>query len=176
MELAGKTLGIIGHGALGREVARLAEAFGMRVLVAQSLRADAGVESGRVPLGELLEASDVISLHCPLSETTQGLVDARFLAAMKPGALLINTARGGLVDPGALRAALCAGRLGGAALDVLDREPPPADHPLLDAGIPNLLITPHSAWVSRESRQRLLDAIAANVRAWRAGQPINRVA
>lgn len=176
MELAGKTLGIIGHGALGREVARLGEAFGMEVRVAQSLRPGTAAEPGRVPLAELLARSDVISLHCPLDATTRGLVDARFLAAMKPGALLINTARGALVDALALRAALCSGRLGGAALDVLDREPPPADHPLLAAAIPNLLITPHSAWVSRESRQRLLDAIGANVRAWRAGQPINRVA
>lgn len=176
LELAGRTLGIIGWGALGREVARLGAAFGMEVRVAQSLRTDAAPESGRVPLAELLAASDVISLHCPLSATTRGLVDAGFLAAMKPGALLINTARGGLVDAGALREALCSGWLGGAALDVLDQEPPPADHPLLDPAIPNLLITPHSAWVSRESRQRLLDAIAANVRAWRAGQPINRVA
>lgn len=176
MELAGKTLGIIGHGALGREVARLGAAFGMAVRVAQSLRPGAAGEPGRVPLAELLAASDVISLHCPLGATTRGLVDAGFLAAMKPGALLINTARGGLVDAQALRAALCSGRLGGAALDVLDQEPPPADHPLLAAAIPNLLITPHCAWVSRESRQRLLDAIAANVRAWRSGHAINRVA
>ena len=176
IELAGRTLGVIGFGALGREVARLGEAFGMRVLVARSLRPDAAPEARRIPLAELLAASDVISLHCPLSAATRQLVDARFLAAMKPGALLINTARGGLVDAQALRAALCSGHLAGAALDVLDREPPPADHPLLDPAIPNLLITPHSAWVSRESRQRLVDAIAANVRAWRAGQPINRVA
>ena len=176
MELAGKTLGIIGHGALGREVARLAEAFGMQVRVAQSLRPGAAAEPGRLPLAELLGTSDVVSLHCPLSAATKGLVNEGFLAAMKPGALLINTARGALVDTAALRAALCSGRLGGAALDVLDQEPPPADHPLLDAAIPHLLITPHSAWVSRESRQRLLDAIAANVRTWCAGQTINRVA
>lgn len=176
IELAGRTLGVIGFGALGREVARLGEAFGMRVRVAQSLRAAAATEPGRVPLAELLAESDVISLHCPLGAETKGLVDARFLAAMKPGALLVNTARGGLIDELALKRALLSGRLGGAALDVLAVEPPPPDHPLLDPAIPNLLITPHSAWVSRESRQRLVDAIAANVRAWRAGQPINRVA
>lgn len=175
LELAGRTLGIIGHGALGREVARLGAAFGMQVLVAQSLRPGAAAEPGRVPLAELLARSDVISLHCPLGATTRGLVDERFLAAMKPRALLINTARGALVDALALRTALCSGQLAGAALDVLDVEPPPTDHPLLDPAIPNLLLTPHSAWVSRESRQRLLDAIAANVRAWRAGRPINRV-
>ncbi|MFZ5654427.1 MAG: NAD(P)-dependent oxidoreductase [Pseudomonadota bacterium] len=175
-ELAGKTLGIIGFGALGREVARLGAAFGMRVLVAASLRPDAVPEPGRVPLAALLAESDVVSLHCPLAPQTAGLVDAGFLAALKPGAFLLNTARGGLVDARALRAALCAGHLGGAALDVLDAEPPPPDHPLLDPAIPNLIVTPHCAWVSRESRQRLVDAIAANVRAWRAGRPINRVA
>jgi glycerate dehydrogenase len=176
MELAGKTLGIIGFGALGREVARLGEAFGMQVRVAHSLRPDAAPEPGRLPLAQLLADSDVVSLHCPLSAQTQGLVNEAFLAAMKPGALLINTARGGLVDAQALRQALCTGRLAGAALDVLDREPPPAEHPLLDPDIPNLLVTPHCAWVSRESRQRLVEAIAANVRAWRAGQPIHRMA
>jgi glycerate dehydrogenase len=175
-ELAGKTLGIIGFGALGREVARLGEAFGMRVRVAQSLRPDAVPQPDRSPLAALLAESDVVSLHCPLSAQTQGLVNEGFLAALKPGALLINTARGGLVDAQALRRALCDGRLAGAALDVLDTEPPPPDHPLLDPDIPNLIVTPHCAWVSRESRQRLVDAIAANVRAWRAGQPINRVA
>ena len=175
LELAGRTLGIIGHGALGREVARLGAAFGMEVRVAQSLRPDAATEPGRMPLAELLATSDVISLHCPLSPQTQGLVDTHFLATMKPGALLINTARGALVDALALRAALCSGQLAGAALDVLDLEPPPTGHSLLDPAIPNLLTTPHSAWVSRESRQRLLDAIAANVRAWHAGRPINRV-
>ncbi len=176
MELAGKTLGIIGFGALGREVARLGEAFGMRVQVAQSLRPGAGSQPGRLALPELLAESDVVSLHCPLTPQTQRLVDADFLAALKPGALLINTARGGLIDASALCQALRTGRLAGAALDVLDHEPPPPNHPLLDSDIPNLLITPHCAWVSRESRQRLLDAIAANVRAWRAGQPSNRVA
>lgn len=176
MELAGKTLGIIGFGALGREVARLGEAFGMRVRVAQSLRPDAAAQPGRLPLADLLAESDLVSLHCPLTAQTQGLVNEGFLAALKPGALLINTARGGLVEPQALRRALCDGRLAGAALDVLDAEPPPPDHPLLDPDIPNLIVTPHCAWVSRESRQRLVDAIAANVRAWRAGQPINRVA
>lgn len=176
MELAGKTLGIIGFGALGREVARLGEAFGMRVRVAQSLRPDAAAQPGRLPLAELLAESDLVSLHCPLTAQTQGLVNESFLAALKPGALLVNTARGGLVEPRALRQALCDGRLAGAALDVLDAEPPPPDHPLLDPDIPNLIVTPHCAWVSRESRQRLVDAIAANVHAWRAGQPINRVA
>ncbi|MCQ6260621.1 D-2-hydroxyacid dehydrogenase [Alcanivorax sp. MM125-6] len=174
-DLNGKTLGLIGHGALGRRVDALAKAFGMRVLVARSLRPDAAPDPARAPLEQLLAESDLISLHCPLTEHTDKLVNRDFLAAMKPGAGLINTARGGLVDEPALAEALRAGRLGGAALDVLGQEPPPADHPLLAADLPNLIITPHSAWVSTESRQRLLDGVVANVRAWKAGRPINVV-
>ncbi|MBF5058275.1 glycerate dehydrogenase [Alcanivorax sp. 521-1] len=174
-DLNGKTLGLIGHGALGRRVEALAKAFGMRVLVARSLRPDAAPDPARAPLEQLLAESDLISLHCPLTEHTDKLVNRDFLAAMKPGAGLINTARGGLVDEPALAEALRAGRLGGAALDVLGQEPPPADHPLLAADLPNLIITPHSAWVSTESRQRLLDGVVANVRAWKAGRPINVV-
>ncbi|MBF1803020.1 D-2-hydroxyacid dehydrogenase [Alloalcanivorax profundimaris] len=174
-DLNGKTLGLIGHGVLGRRVEALAKAFGMRVLVARSLRPDAAPDPARAPLEQLLAESDLISLHCPLTEHTDKLVNRDFLAAMKPGAGLINTARGGLVDEPALAEALRAGRLGGAALDVLGQEPPPADHPLLAADLPNLIITPHSAWVSTESRQRLLDGVVANVRAWKAGRPINVV-
>ena len=176
MELAGKTLGIIGYGVLGREVARLAEAFGMRVLVSASLRPGVATQADRVALSVLLQESDVISLHCPLDEATAKLVDSRFLAAMKPGALLINTARGGLVDEAALQQALVTGQLAGAALDVLSVEPPPADHPLLDPAIPNLIITPHNAWVSRECRQRLLDGVVANIEGWKVGAPVSPVA
>ncbi|MFN3713809.1 MAG: D-2-hydroxyacid dehydrogenase [Alcanivoracaceae bacterium] len=175
VELAGKTLGIIGYGVLGQEVARLATVFGMRVRVAQSLQTD-GAKEDRVPLVELLAQSDVVSLHCPLTATTDRLVNADFLAAMKPGAWLINTARGGLVDELALKQALASGHLGAAVLDVLSVEPPPADHPLLDPAIANLIITPHNAWISRECRQRLLDGVVANILAWRADAPINRVA
>ena len=146
----------------------------MTVRVAASLRPGAD-NSGRVPLDTLLGEADVISLHCPLTDATEKMVNRGFLAAMKPGAFLINTARGGLVDEPALAEALRGGRLGGAALDVLSQEPPPADHPLLAPDIPNLIITPHSAWVSRESRQRLLDGVAANIRAWRTGRPTNVV-
>jgi glycerate dehydrogenase len=175
MELEGKTFGLIGYGVLGRAVARLAQAFGMQVLVCTSLRPGAVADAERTPLPELLARSDVISLHCPLDAGTEKLVNEHFLSAMKPGALLINTARGGLIDEQALKQALCSGRLGGAALDVLSVEPPPADHPLLDPAIPNLILTPHNAWVSRECRQRLLDGVVANIRAWQAGTPGNRM-
>ncbi|SHF60301.1 glycerate dehydrogenase [Microbulbifer donghaiensis] len=168
MELAGKNLGIIGYGDLGRKVADLGRALGMNILVAESFVGQQ--QQDRVPLQQLLAESDVISLHCPLSEHTEKLVDKAFLAAMKPGALLINTARGGLVDETALADALRSGHLGGAALDVLSVEPPPADHPLLADDIPNLIITPHNAWISRESRQRLLDGVVKNIREWRSAE------
>lgn len=162
-DLDGSTLGIVGYGELGREVARLAEAFGMRVLVAEGHR---GAEPGRIPLPRLLAEADVVSLHTLLNAGTEKLINAERLAQMKRGALLINTARGGLVDEAALLAALRSGQLGGAALDVLTTEPPPADHPLLRADLPNLLITPHCAWVSRGARQRLLQATVANIRSF----------
>jgi glycerate dehydrogenase len=147
---------------LGRAAARAAEAFGMRVIIAN--RPGAQRESGRFDLDSLLAASDVVSLHCPLTSATQGMIGARELALMKPDALLINTARGGLIDGHALSAALKAGRLGGAGIDVLPQEPPTDGDPLLDPDIPNLLLTPHVAWAAREARQRCLDEIAANVR------------
>ncbi|WP_078084457.1 D-2-hydroxyacid dehydrogenase [Microbulbifer mangrovi] len=165
MELAGKNLGIIGYGDLGQKVARLGEALGMHVLIADSFTGKK--KAGRVPLASLLAEADVISLHCPLTDETDTLVDERFLGAMKNSAFLINTARGGLVDEDALVAALKNGDIGGAALDVLSVEPPPADHPLLADDIPNLIITPHNAWISRESRQRLLDGVVDNIRDWR---------
>lgn len=175
-ELAGLRLGIVGHGELGRAVAQTAAAFGMRVLVAQR----PGTERhppppGRLALPRLLPQVDVLSLHCPLAENTRNLIGAPEMAAMRPGALLINTARGGLVDEAALAAALRSGRLGAAALDTLSREPPPADHPLLAPDIPNLAITPHVAWASAAARQRLIDEVAANIRAFAAGERRNRV-
>ncbi|MCK7598459.1 D-2-hydroxyacid dehydrogenase [Microbulbifer sp. CAU 1566] len=166
VELAGKNLGIIGHGDLGQKVAQLGEALGMNVLIAESFTGEK--KSGRVSLPELLAESDVISLHCPLTEQTDQLVNADFLGAMKKTAFLVNTARGGLVDEQALLAALKQGEIGGAALDVLSVEPPPADHPLLANDIPNLIITPHNAWISRESRQRLLDGVVSNIVDWRS--------
>jgi glycerate dehydrogenase len=172
-EIAGKTLGIVGYGELGRAVARVAEAFGMDVLVAQ--RAGSPPRDGRVALDELLRRVDVLSLHCPLTPETRGLIGSRELAMMKPDALLINTARGGIVDEPALAAALRAGRLGGAGVDVLSVEPPAEGNPLLAPDIPNLIVTPHIAWASRESRQRLVEEIAKNIRAFAAGEARNVV-
>jgi glycerate dehydrogenase len=158
----------------GQGVARLAEAFGMRVLIAQ--RPGGPAQAGRVPLAELLPQVDVLSLHCPLTDATRNLIGVEELAAMRDDAVLINTARGGVVDEAALAAALRAGTLGGAGFDVLTVEPPRDGNPLLEEGIPNLIVTPHIAWAARESRQRLIDQVAENIERYRAGNPRNRVA
>lgn len=172
-ELHGKTLGILGYGELGQAVARVGAAFGMQILIAQ--RPGGDDRSGRVPLDQLLRAADVLSLHCPLTPDTRGLIGARELGLMKPTALLINTARGGIVDEHALMNTLEHGRLGGAGVDVLIEEPPRHGNPLLLRKLPNLIITPHIAWASREARQRLVDGLTANVQAWLAGTPRNRI-
>lgn len=173
-ELAGKTLGIVGYGELGRGVARVAETFGMRVLLAQR----PGVveeQEGRIPLPILLPQVDVLSLHCPLTPETQGLIGAWELALMKRDAILINTARGGLVDETLLADALRQGALGGAGVDVLSLEPPVDGNPLLALDIPNLIVTPHSAWGSRESRQRLVEQLVENIKGWLSGMPVRVV-
>lgn len=172
-ELQGRALGIVGHGALGRAVSRLGEAFGMEVLVAN--RPGGERQPGRRDLGELLPLADVLTLHCPLTPATRGLLGQREFSLMKRDAVLINTARGALVDAGALAAALRRGDLAGAAIDVLDQEPPDPGHPLLERGIPNLVLTPHVAWAARESRQRCLDELALNVGAFLRGERRNRV-
>jgi glycerate dehydrogenase len=172
-ELRGMTLGVVGYGELGRGVARLAEAFGMRVIIAQ--RPGGEPKAGRVALDALLAEADVVTLHVPLLDSTRHLIDAQALRRMKPDALLINTARGAVVDNGALAAALRDGEIGGAALDVLDQEPPPLDHPLLAEGIPNLIVTPHSAWAGRQARQNAVDETVANIRAFLAGETRNRL-
>ena len=172
-ELEGKTLGIIGYGELGQAVAKVGVAFGMRILVAQSSTGHS--DNARVPLDTLLQQSDVVSLHCPLTEQTRGLIGERELARMKPNALLINTARGGIVDETAIVSALRHGVIGGAGFDVLSIEPPPSGHPLLAGDIPNLIVTPHTAWASRESRQRLLNEVGENVRDFFSGRPRNAV-
>ena len=172
-ELSGRTFGIVGWGELGRGTAAAAEAFGMRVVVAN--RPGGTHQAGRFDLDQVLTMSDVVSLHCPLNEATRGLIGARELALMKPDALLINTARGGLIDSHALAAALKGRRLGGAGIDVLPQEPPVDGDPLLDPEIPNLLLTPHVAWAALEARQRCLDEIAANVRDFLQGGRRGRV-
>ena len=174
--LAGMRMGIVGWGVLGQATARLAEAFGMQVLVAESLQES--VEPGdtrRYPLNDVLASCDVISLHCPLTPDNHHLINDAALSRMAPGSLLLNTARGGLVDPLALAAHLRSGHLGGAGIDVLEPEPPPADHPLLADDLPNLVLTPHTAWAARSARQRVIEEVAANIRAFAAGTPRNIV-
>ena len=172
-ELQGRVLGIVGHGTLGKAVAAIARAFGMRVEIAN--RPGGTPAAGRRDLDDLLPELDVLSLHCPLNEATRGLVSRERLARMKPDAVLINTARGALVDMQALADALKAGTIGGAGIDVLEREPPPPGHPLIDPSIPNLIVTPHVAWAAREARQRCLDELALNVLSFLSGGRRNRV-
>jgi (S)-sulfolactate dehydrogenase len=168
-ETAGKTLGLVGFGGIGRMTAKLAQGLGMRVLAYDPMLppdapawSEAGV--GRRELDALFGEADVLSLHVPLTESTRGLVDAHRLARMKPDAILVNTARGGVVDEAALAAALRDGKLGGAALDVFDDEPLRAGSPL--AGAPNLILTPHIGGVTRESNERVSSLIAERIRAF----------
>jgi glycerate dehydrogenase len=172
-ELRGLTLGIVGHGELGQAVAVTGKAFGMTVLIAE--RAGASPRPGRVALDDLLAASHVVSLHCPLTYKTRNLIGERELGLMRRDAILVNTARGGIVDEAALLEAIRRGRIAGAAVDVLSEEPPHRGNPLLQISLPNLLVTPHVAWASINARQRLIDEIAANIRAWLDGTPRNLV-
>ncbi|MDT8283639.1 MAG: 2-hydroxyacid dehydrogenase [Gammaproteobacteria bacterium] len=172
-ELQGLILGIIGYGELGQAVAKIAESFGMKVLLAKRDENDS--RDNRIALHELLPKVDVLSLHCPLTQSTRGLIGEKELALMRSDAILINTSRGGLVDEKALLDALQKNRLGGAGLDVLAQEPPPENYFLLQQKLPNLIITPHTAWASREARQRLIDEIAKNIQAYQQGQPRNIV-
>ena len=168
-ELDGKTLGIIGYGELGKGIARAAQAFGMNVIIAQHVGAESP-EEGRVPVEQLLKTADVVTLHVPLNRETENMIDAAALTSMKSSALLINAARGGLVDEHALADALRRGVIAGAGIDVLTTEPPGDDNPLLAPDIPNLIVTPHIAWASRESRQRLLDDVAQTILEWHTGK------
>jgi glycerate dehydrogenase len=174
MELEGKTLGVIGYGDIGASVARIGLAFGMKVLASKRSWTQPAPE-GVTPASsdEIIAQSDVISLHCPLTEETKNLVGPRTLGLMKPTAFLINTGRGPLVDEAALAEALQAGQIGGAGLDVLSVEPPSIGNPLI--GAPHCLITPHIGWATREARTRLIAQVVANVKAWQAGEPINVV-
>lgn len=167
-ELYGKRLAILGHGVLGHAVARMAECFGMEVIVAE--RRGAAPREGRIAFEEALKAADILSLHCPLTPETRNLIGTDEIDLLGPDAMLINTARGGLVDSQALAQALRAGRLGGAGLDVLDAEPPPADHPLLAGDIPNLIVTPHVAWASLRARQNVVRQLSDNLRAFLGGE------
>ncbi|UCE76047.1 MAG: D-2-hydroxyacid dehydrogenase [Gammaproteobacteria bacterium] len=172
-ELAGKQLGIIGYGVLGRAVADLARAFSMQVNIAQRVH-DSPLPD-RLPLPQLLESCDVISLHCPLTEQTRGLIGETELRQMKDTALLINTARGGIVDEQALLRGLQQGWIAGAGIDVLAEEPPATTTALLQYNSPRLIVTPHIAWASRAARQRLIGEITANILAFGNGSPRNRV-
>lgn len=173
-ELRGKTLGIIGYGTLGKAVAAAARVFDMNVLIAAHDGEPAA--PGRTELHALLRASDVVTLHCPLTPQTRALINGTTLREMKRGAILINSARGALVEPFALLEFLRSGHLSGAALDVLDVEPPPLTHPLVQTSLPNLIITPHIAWASREARQRLVGEIAENIAAFARGESRNVIA
>jgi glycerate dehydrogenase len=173
-DLEGATLGLVGHGTLAKTVAARAAAFGMHVLVAER-RGATDVRPGRTPFAQVLAEADVLSLHCPLTPETKGLVGTIELAQMKSDAIVINTARGALIDHPALLAALRGRRLGGAGIDVLEIEPPPADHPLLAADLPNLIVTPHVAWASRASMGRLGEQLVGNLEAWAVGTPRNLV-
>jgi len=169
VELEGKTLGLLGHGELGGAVAKLAEAFGMRVLLGQIPGRPARPD--RVPLHELLPQIDALTLHCPLNEHTRDMIDAHALSLLKPHAFVINTARGGLINEQALADALRNGHLGGAATDVLTVEPPINGNPLLAGDIPRLIVTPHNAWGSQEARQRIVGQLTENAEAFFAGTP-----
>lgn len=172
-QILGSTLAIIGHGVLGREVEKSAQALGMRVMIAE--RPGMPARAGRVAFDEALAKADIVSLHCPLTEETRNLFNAARLQQMKPGAILINTARGGIVDETALLQALKTGHLAGAGIDVLAQEPPPENSPLLRESLSNLIVTPHVAWASRNARQQLVDQLADVIESWKAGELINRV-
>lgn len=172
VELHGKTLGIVGFGNLGRGVAAVAQAFGMKVVVAAR---PGGGKDQRPQLAEILPEVDVLTLHCPLTEHTRGLIGPEELAMMKPTAILVNAGRGGIVDESALADALRNNVIGGAVVDVLSTEPPKNGNPLLAADIPNLILTPHVAWASKEARQRIIDQTVENIVAWQDGNPLRVV-
>ncbi|MBI2986512.1 MAG: D-2-hydroxyacid dehydrogenase [Deltaproteobacteria bacterium] len=177
-ELCGKYLGIVGYGNIGQKVAEMARGFGMEVLIAGRPGFPAPIPPGRLALDDVLTKADIVSLHCPLTPQTTNLIDSRALALMKPGAFLVNTARGALIDTDALIRALREKRLAGAAMDVLTQEPPPANHPLIKAAkeLDNLLVTPHCAWAAREARQRLMNEVIENIKAFIKGRKRNVVA
>ena len=171
-DIKGSTLGIIGHGSIGRSMARLGAALDMRVLVAERKNAEV-VRVDRTSFAEVLRDSDILTLHCPLTEETRNLFGRAEFEMMKRDALLINTARGGLIEDGALIEALQKGLIAGAGLDALREEPPRDGNPLLDLNLPNLIITPHVAWASNEATQILADQVIQNIEVFIAGKPRN---
>lgn len=174
MELAGKTLGIIGFGRIGQAVGRLAKAFGMEVIAYNRSQSEEGRKIAEyVDLDTIFAQSDIVSLHCPQTSETEKLINTATIAKMKDGAMLVNTARGGLVDEEALVEALESGKLRYAAVDVVSREPMPSENPLLKTR--KCIITPHIAWAPVESRQRLLDTVVENIRCYLSGSPQNVV-
>ena len=168
-ELCGKTLGVIGYGRIGQAVANIARALGMQVLACSAHGGE-----NQVSLDEVIAQSDVISLHCPLTKENEKFINRQTIARMKDGVMIVNTARGQLIDEEALRDALLCGKVSGAAVDVASAEPIRAENPLL--GLPNCIITPHIAWVPKESRQRLMDVAVSNLEAFLKGEPVNNVA
>lgn len=178
LELSGKKLGIIGYGSIGRAVAQMARAFGMEVLIAARSSETEAVIDQRIPLDELLRQADIVSLHCPLTAETRNLINQKSLSVMKPSAFLVNAARGALVDETALIEALRNKRIAGAALDVISKEPPPANYPIIVAAreLDSLIVTPHTAWSAREARERLLKEVEENIVAFLHGRDRNRVA
>lgn len=173
-DLHGSTLGIFGYGHIGQAVARIAAAFGMEVLVAEHKDA-LSVRTGRVPFGQMLEQADAVTLHCPLTPETRNLIAESELRRMKPSAILLNLARGGVVDEAALAKALRERWIAGAGVDVLTTEPPRAGNPLLEVAGPNCIITPHVAWASQQSLVRLAEEIVLNIEAFYAGESRNRI-
>jgi len=173
-ELAGKTLGIVGYGNLGKAVEAIALAFNMKVLVSERPKAKL-VRAGRVDFNQVIEQADIISLHCPQTADTEQLINAQVLSNMKSSAVLINTARGALVDDEALLMALKNKEIAYAVLDVLAQEPPPHDHILLNSGLTNLKITAHIAWASFEAQQRLINLLSDNISAYKKGKRLNRL-
>ena len=171
--IAESTLGIVGYGTLGQATARLAEKLGMQVLIAD--RPQQTPRSGRLAFEQVLQQADILSLHCPLTAETQQMINSERLSLMRPNTLLINTARGGLVDEVALLQALKQGVIAGAGIDVLTQEPPKADSLLLQQQLPNLIITPHIAWASLPARQTLIDQLATIIEQFKQGHSMNRV-
>lgn len=173
-ELAGKTLGIVGYGNLASSVVKLADAFGMKILISERVNRSE-IRQGRVSFEHVVAQADILSLHCPQTKNTENLINSNVLAKMKPTAMLINTARGALVNSTDLLAALKAKQIAYAVLDVLEQEPPPTDHPLLNANLDNLKITAHIAWASSEAQQRLIHLLSENIVAFKKGEQLNRL-